>query len=83
MIFEDQEKKHIRVCNYILQDLGEHTITKDTLLKRIDRPSTLDWFGAVRFFDGASHERGSKCGARATMKCLIMGTYKLKLNCGK
>jgi len=54
MIFEDQQKNHIRVCIYILQDLGEQNITQDINHKRIDRKPTLEWDEAVGFFDGAS-----------------------------
>jgi hypothetical protein len=43
MIFEDQQKNHIRVCNCILQDLGEQKIAQVTKHKRIDRPTSLDW----------------------------------------
>jgi ribonuclease HI len=82
MIFEDKEKNLFRVCNYILQDLGEQKLTHDTFHIRIDRPPAFDWDGAVGFFDGASQERGTKCGAGAILKCPSLGTYKLKMNCG-
>jgi hypothetical protein len=71
------------VCNYILQNLGGGKLTHDTTHKRIDRPPAFDWGGAVGFFDGASQERGRKCGAGAILKCPLLGTYKLKMNCGK
>jgi len=83
LIFEDKQKNHVRVCNYILQHLGEQKTTQDTLHKRIDRPLLLDWAGVVGFFDGASQERETKCRLGAILKCPIMGTYKLKLNYGK
>jgi ribonuclease HI len=37
----------------------------------------------VGFFDGASQEKGSKCGAGALLKCPVLGTYRLKMNCGR
>jgi ribonuclease HI len=49
---------------------------------RITRPPFLDWNLAVGFFDGASQCEGSKCGARAILKCPELGFYSLKLNCG-
>jgi hypothetical protein len=82
LIFEDQQKNHIRVCNYILQDLEEQKITQDTKHKRIDRSPTLEWDGAVGFFDGDSEERGTKCGARSILKFPLLGSYRLKMNWG-
>jgi ribonuclease HI len=35
----------------------------------------------VGFFDGASQDRGEKCGARAVLKCRVLGTYIIKMNC--
>jgi hypothetical protein len=80
---KDKKKIHIRVCNYILQELGEQKLTQDIFQKRMDRPPTIDWVGAVGFFYGASQGRGLKCGVGAFMKCPLMGTYKIKMNCGK
>jgi len=62
--------------------LGEQNITQDTNHKRIDKPLNVEWERAVGFFDGASHESGTKCGAGAILKCRL-GTYRLKMNCGK
>jgi ribonuclease HI len=36
----------------------------------------------VGFFDGASQDRGDKCGAGAVLKCPVLGTYIIKMNCG-
>jgi hypothetical protein len=83
LIFEDKALNLIRVCNYILQDMGEQKLTLDTSHKRIDRPLVFYWGGVVGFFDGASQERGMKCGAGTILKCSSLGTYKLKMNCGK
>jgi hypothetical protein len=85
LIFEDKALNLIRVCNYILQDLGEQKLTLDTSHKRIDRPPVFYWGGnVVGFFDGASQETGGmKCGAGTILKCPLLGTYKLKMNCGK
>jgi hypothetical protein len=60
LIFEGQKKNHIRVCNYILQELGEQKLTHDIFQKRMDRPPTIDWVGAVGFFDGASQGKRLK-----------------------
>jgi ribonuclease HI len=49
---------------------------------RIDRPPLLDWDMTVGFFDGASQERGTKCGVGAVIKCPVLGTFRLKMNCG-
>jgi len=46
------------------------------------RPPLLDNSLAVGFFDGASQDRGSKCGARVVLKCPAMGLLRLKMNCG-
>lgn len=45
-------------------------------------PPILDWDLAVGFFDGASQERGEKCGVVAVLKCIEKGTYKIMMNCG-
>jgi ribonuclease HI len=44
----------------------------------------LYFFGilAVGFFDGASQERGETCGAGAVLKCPVLGTFRIKMNCG-
>jgi len=63
--------------------LGEQKLTHDIFQKRIDRLPTIDWVGEVGFFNGASQERDSKCGAGAILKCSLMGTFKIKMNCGK
>ena len=62
LIFEDKQKNHVRVCNYILQDLGEQKSTQDTLLKRIDRPLLFDWAGAVGFFMGLHRKEQQSAG---------------------
>jgi ribonuclease HI len=36
----------------------------------------------VGFFDGASQERGAKCGVGAVIKCPFLGTFRLKMFCG-
>jgi ribonuclease HI len=42
----------------------------------------LFWDLAVGFFDGASQERGEICGAGAVLKCPVLGTFRIKMNCG-
>jgi ribonuclease HI len=37
----------------------------------------------VGFFDGASQDRGQKCGAGAVLKCLVKGTFKIMMTCGR
>jgi ribonuclease HI len=49
---------------------------------RLDRPPILDWDLAMGFFDGASKELGKKCGTGAILKCPVLGTYRIKMNCG-
>jgi len=71
-----------RVCSCILQDLGEYKLVHKHKNLRIDRSPCLDWDLAVGFFDGASHDMGKKCGARAVLKCPTLGTYKIKMKCG-
>jgi hypothetical protein len=34
------------------------------------------------FFYGASQDMGTKCGAGVVLKCLVLGTFRLKMNCG-
>jgi ribonuclease HI len=81
-IFEDHPINRVTVCNRILQDLGEVTGSKCTKVSRIERSPFLvgDW--PVGFFDGASQERGTKCGAGAVIKCPVLGTFRIKMNCG-
>jgi hypothetical protein len=81
-IFEDRIPNRNRVCNNIYQDLGDIKVSLPVKGSRIDRPPLIDWDMAVGFFDGASQDRGTKCGAGAVIKCPILGTYRLKMNCG-
>jgi hypothetical protein len=37
----------------------------------------------VGFFDGASQDRGGKCGAGVVLKCPVKGTFKIMMNCGR
>jgi hypothetical protein len=83
VIFEEHPPTLVRVCNSILQDLGEIKKSQPTQLSRIDRPPILDWDLAVGFFDGASQDKGAKCGAGAILKCPVLGTFRLKMNCGR
>jgi len=83
VIFEDFPINQVRVYNSILQDLGEKKITQVSKLRRIYRPPIRGWYLAVGFFDGASQEKGSKFGAGALLKCLVLGTYRLKMNYGR
>jgi hypothetical protein len=73
------EKKSVIVL-YRIWVKQKFQITK---VDRIDRPPILDWDLVVGFFDGASQERGEKCGAGAVLKCPEKGTYKIMMNCGK
>jgi hypothetical protein len=82
IIFEEHNLSLARVCNRILQDLGENKKIQIAQHHRITRPPLLDWNLAVGFFDGASQCEGSKCGAGAILKCPELGFYSLKLNCG-
>jgi hypothetical protein len=67
----------------IFQDMGETKRSTSSKVCRVDRPPLLDWDMAVGFFDGASQDMGSKCGAGAVLKCPIEGTFRIKMNCGK
>jgi len=71
------------VCNCILQDLGELKVSQVTKLRRIDRPPILEWDLAVGFFDGASQDKGTKCGVGALLKFPMLGTFRLKMNCDR
>jgi hypothetical protein len=82
VIFEDRHLNRVKVCNSILQDLGETKISYSTKVSMIDRPPILDWDLEVEFFDDASQDRGSKCGVGAMLKCPLLGTFKLKMNYG-
>lgn len=73
----------VRVCNKILQGLGELKIAQPNNHDRIDRPPIIDWDLAVGFFDGASQDRGNKCGFGALLKCPFLGTLRFKMNCGR
>jgi hypothetical protein len=33
------------------------------------------------FVDDASQDKGNKCGAGALLKCPVLETFKLKMNC--
>jgi hypothetical protein len=82
IIFEDQNLSLARVCNIILQDLGENKKIQKSQHHMVTRPPFLDWNLTVGFFYGASEYEGSKCGARAILKCPDLGVYCLKMNCG-
>jgi hypothetical protein len=62
--------------------MGETKIYLADKGSRIDRPPLIDWDMTVGFFDGASQDRGSKCGAGAVIKCPVLGTFRLKMYCG-
>jgi ribonuclease HI len=87
--FEDCFPNRVRVCNNILQylgdtkNLGDKKFSIDAKDRRIDRPPILDWDLTVGFFYGASQERGSKCGVGAMIKCPLIGTFRLKMNYGR
>jgi hypothetical protein len=67
----------------IFQDMGETKRSTSSKVWRVDRPHLLDWDMAVGFFYGVSQDMGSKCGARAILKCPIEGTFRIKMNCSK
>jgi hypothetical protein len=83
VIFEDHPPNLVRVCSRILHALGEFKSPKDTKISRVVRPPLLDCNLAVGFFYGASQDRGAKCGAGVVLKCPVLGTYRLKMNCGR
>lgn len=80
-IFEDGYPNRIRVCNSIYQDLGDIKVSLAGKGRRIDRPPLIDWDMEVGFFYGVSQDRGTRCGAGAVIKCPVLGTYRLKMNC--
>jgi hypothetical protein len=82
IIFENDFPSLGRVCSCILQVLGEYKLVQKLKKLRIDRPPCLDLDLVVGFFDGASQDLGKKCGARDVLKCLVLGTYQIKMNCG-
>jgi len=81
-MFEDRPLNRDKVCNSIIQDLGETKVVYSTKDSRIERPPLLNWDLAVVFFYGASQEWGVKYGARAVLKCPVLGTYIIKIICG-
>ena len=81
--FEDSLPNLSRVYNRILQDMGETKRATSYKVCRVDMPPFLHWDLTVGFFDGASQDLGSKCGANAVLKCPTKGTFKIKMNCGK
>jgi hypothetical protein len=58
-------------------ETNNHKVDKGT---RIDRPLVLDWELTIGFFDGASQERGAKCGEGTIIKCPFLGKFRLKMN---
>jgi hypothetical protein len=62
MIFEDQQKNLSRVCNIILQDLGEQKTTQDTSTKRIDRPPILNGKGQLVSLMGHHRKEDQSAG---------------------
>jgi hypothetical protein len=83
VIFEDHPPSLVRVCSRILQALGVLKSPLATKRCRVVRPPLLENNMAVGFFDGASQDRGSTCGAGVVLKCPVLGTYRLKMNCGR
>jgi hypothetical protein len=81
-IFEDHPINRVNVCNMILHDLGEVTVTKYSKVGRIEWLHLLDGDLVVVFFDGDSQERGTKCGAGAVKKFPFLGTFRIKMNYG-
>jgi hypothetical protein len=63
--------------------MGETKFSYAAKGSRIDRPPLLDWDMTMGFFHGASQERGTKCGAGEMIKCPMIGTFRLKMNCGR
>jgi len=59
--FGDRLPNRFKVCNNILQDMGEtiHKVDKGSIL---DRPLFLEWDLTVGFFYGASQEREQNVG---------------------
>jgi hypothetical protein len=76
VIFEEHPPSLVRVCNKILQVLGENKNILSVQHDRIARPPLLDWNLAVGFFDGASQCEGSKCGAGAVLKMSRFGYFQ-------
>ena len=62
--------------------MGEIKIDHNRKVRRIDIPPILQWDLAVGFFDGASQDRGDSCGAGAVLKCPMLATFRIKMNCG-
>jgi hypothetical protein len=83
IIFESCQLSISRVCNLVLKDLGEIEKDKFVYVQRVPRPSILESNILVGFFDGASHNGCSKCGAGAILKCPHIRVYMIKMNCGQ
>jgi hypothetical protein len=82
IIFENFIPNFFRVYTCILRDLRDFKAVEVYKKRRIDRPPILDWDLAVEFFDGASQEMGKKCGAGTVLKCRVLDTFRIKMNCG-
>jgi hypothetical protein len=71
-----------RVCNRILQDMGEIAKFLSVKSQVITRPPLPDWNMVDGFFDGASQTWGVRCGVGAILNFPVLGVYSIKMNCG-
>jgi hypothetical protein len=82
IIFENQNLSLLRVCNQVLQDMGEFIKVQSVQSQRLARPPLLEGNLVIGVFDGALQNGGEKCGAGALLKCQVQDVYSIKLNCG-
>jgi len=78
VIFEGQNLSVSRLCNRVLQDMGEIYTYLSIPFQGIDCPPLLGSNIAVGFFDGASQNGGDSCGACAVLKCPFLGVFSIK-----
>ena len=82
IIFENQNLSLLRVCNQVLQDMGEFIKVQSVQSQRLVHPPLLEGNLVIGVFDGALQNGGEKCGAGALLKCQVQDVYSIKLNCG-
>jgi hypothetical protein len=66
----------------VMLDLGEMEKVHTVHSQRIVRPPLLEGNLVVGFFYGASQNGGFSCGVGVVIKCPVLGTYSIKMNCG-
>jgi len=71
IIFENQNLSLLRVCNQVLQDMGEFIKVQSVQSQRLARPPLLEGNLVIVVFDVSLQNGGEKCGAGALLKCQV------------